>query len=139
MLGGEDIKKGELADGHFVSPVIADLPRGHHLFQDELFSPFLVVDTFDTLEEAVREGGKSQYMDSLLEFSVNQKMACRLFHESHMEAGIFPLTARLEQRLVHGREFSLSAAGKEDGSTGKGGCGPYYVSHNLCANNHKRE
>jgi 1-pyrroline-5-carboxylate dehydrogenase len=126
LLGGEDIKKGELADGHYVAPVIADLPRGHHLFQDELFSPFLVVDTFETLEEAVREGGKSQYGLTAGIFSESKDDV--EYFMNHMEAGILYANRKTGATTGAWPGVQSFCGWKGSGSTGKGGCGPYYVS-----------
>jgi 1-pyrroline-5-carboxylate dehydrogenase len=126
LLGGEDIKKGELADGHYVGPVIADLPRGHHLFQDELFSPFLVVDTFETLEEAVREGGKSQYGLTAGIFSESKDDV--EYFMNHMEAGILYANRKTGATTGAWPGVQSFCGWKGSGSTGKGGCGPYYVS-----------
>lgn len=127
LTGGEDIRgKKEYADGYFVSPVIAELPRGHHLFQDELFSPFLALDTFDTLEEAVREGSNSQYGLTGGIFSESKEDV--EYFMNHMEAGV--LYANRKTGATTGAWPGVQAfcGWKGSGSTGKGGCGPYYVS-----------
>jgi 1-pyrroline-5-carboxylate dehydrogenase len=127
LTGGEDIKlKPEFSDGHFVQPVIAELPRGHHLFQDELFSPFLVVDTFDTLEEAVREGGKSQYGLTAGIFSESKDDV--EYFMNHMEAGILYANRKTGATTGAWPGVQSFCGWKGSGSTGKGGCGPYYVS-----------
>ena len=127
LVGGENIKSmPEFSDGHFVSPVIAEMPRGHHLFQDELFSPFLVLDTFDTLEEAVREGGKSQYGLTAGIFS-ESKDEVEYFMNT-MEAGILYANRKTGATTGAWPGVQSFCGWKGSGSTGKGGCGPYYVS-----------
>jgi 1-pyrroline-5-carboxylate dehydrogenase len=127
LVGGDDIKsKPEFSDGHFVTPVVAEMPRGNHLFQDELFSPFLVLDTFDTLEEAVREGGKSMYGLTAGIFSESKDDID--YFMNHMEAGILYANRKTGATTGAWPGVQSFCGWKGSGSTGKGGCGPYYVS-----------
>jgi 1-pyrroline-5-carboxylate dehydrogenase len=127
LLGVDDLKaKSEYSDGHFVAPVIAELPRGHRLFQDELFSPFLAVDTFDTLEEAVREGSRSQYGLTAGIFSENKEDV--EYFMAHMEAGVLYANRKTGATTGAWPGVQSFCGWKGSGSTGKGGCGPYYVS-----------
>ena len=43
----------DLEAGYFVSPVIATLPHGHNLMTEEQFMPFVGVDTFTSLDDAI--------------------------------------------------------------------------------------
>lgn len=127
LFGGEDLKSNaDFSKGYFVQPIIAELPRGHHLFQDELFSPFLSLDTFDTLEEAVTEANNSQYGLTGGIFS-ESKEDVEYFME-YMEAGV--LYANRKSGATTGAWPGVQSfcGWKGSGSTGKGGCGPYYVS-----------
>ncbi len=127
LAGLEDLKaKREFSEGHFVAPVVAELPRNHSLFQDELFSPFLVVDSFDTLEEAVREGNRSQYGLTAGIFS-ESKEDVEYFME-HMEAGVLYANRKTGATTGAWPGVQSFCGWKGSGSTGKGGCGPYYVS-----------
>lgn len=127
LAGGEDLKaKSEFSDGHFVSPTVAELPRDHRLFQDELFSPFLAVTTFTSLEDAVKEASNCQY--GLTGGIFSQKQQEVDYFMEHMEAGV--LYANRKTGATTGAWPGVQAfcGWKGSGSTGKGGCGPYYVS-----------
>src|SRR5215212_4431469 len=54
VAGGERITADGLDDGYFVAPtVVADLPKDHRLFKDELFLPFVAVGPVDSVDEAL--------------------------------------------------------------------------------------
>jgi 1-pyrroline-5-carboxylate dehydrogenase len=127
LVGGEDLKsKPEFSDGHFVAPVVARLPRGHRLFQDELFSPFLSVDTFDNLEEAVTEANRCDYGLTAGVFSQDPKDV--EYFMDHIEAGVLYSNRKTGATTGAWPGVQSFCGWKGSGSTGKGGCGPYYVS-----------
>jgi 1-pyrroline-5-carboxylate dehydrogenase len=127
LAGGGDVRsKPELKNGYFVEPTVAELPRGHRLFQDELFSPFLAVDTFDTLEEAVEVANKCEYGLTGGIFS-ERKEDVEYFME-HMEAGVLYANRKTGATTGAWPGVQSFCGWKGSGSTGKGGCGPYYVS-----------
>lgn len=127
LIGAEDIKsKPEFSNGHFVAPVIAELPRGHRLFQDELFSPFLSVDTFDSIEEAVSEASRSDYGLTAGIFSESREDV--EYFMDHMEAGVLYANRKTGATTGAWPGVQSFCGWKGSGSTGKGGCGPYYVS-----------
>jgi len=59
--GGEEIK-GNLSRGHYVAPtVVTGLPEDHFLIKNELFLPFLCVQRFTDLKDAVRRANDVDY------------------------------------------------------------------------------
>lgn len=122
---GAELPAG-LPDGYFVAPVLAELPRGHHLFQDELFSPFLLLDTFETLAEAVTEASNSEYGLTAGIFS-GKKEEIEYFMDN-IEAGVLYSNRRTGVTTGAWPGVQAFSGWKGSGSTGKGGCGPYYVS-----------
>lgn len=127
LLGGEDIRaQGAFKDGYFVQPVVAELPRGHRLFSDELFSPFLSIDTFDTLEEAIEVSNSVPLGLTGGIFSQDKKDVEYFF--DHMEAGVLYSNRRTGATTGAWPGVQSFCGWKGSGSTGKGGCGPYYVS-----------
>jgi 1-pyrroline-5-carboxylate dehydrogenase len=131
LFGGEDLRldpkfESQFKDGYFVQPILATLPRGHRLIRDELFTPFLLLDTFETLEEAIEQANLCDYgltagIFSEVEADVNYFM-------EHIQAGV--LYANRKTGATTGAWPGVQAfcGWKGSGSTGKGGCGPYYVS-----------
>lgn len=61
VCGGERLG-GSLADGYFVSPtVFANVDNGMRIAQEEIFGPVLSVIPFETTEEAISLGNKTEY------------------------------------------------------------------------------
>ena len=62
VCGGRLLKAGEFAKGYYVEPtVISGLPSDHRLFKEEIFVPLLVVDEFETLDEALMKANDTEY------------------------------------------------------------------------------
>ncbi len=62
FFGGNVLKTGLYGKGYYVEPTVAvDLPSGHRLFRDELFIPFLAVDDYKTLDEALEKANDTEY------------------------------------------------------------------------------
>lgn len=127
LAGGEHIReKSEFSGGFFVDPTIAELPKNHHLFKDELFSPFLALTTFDTLEEAIKESNDSDYGLTGGVFSESEVDV--EYFMNHMEAGVLYSNRQTGATTGAWPGVNSFCGWKGSGSTGKGGCGPYYVS-----------
>jgi 1-pyrroline-5-carboxylate dehydrogenase len=62
FFGGNVLEKGLYGKGYYVEPTVAvDLPSGNKLFRKELFVPFIVVDEFKTLDEALEKANDTEY------------------------------------------------------------------------------
>lgn len=62
LCGGHRIGKGALAEGNFVEPtVFTEVPPDARIMREEIFGPVLVVDLFDTEEEAIRKANDTVY------------------------------------------------------------------------------
>jgi 1-pyrroline-5-carboxylate dehydrogenase len=91
------LKKGAFEKGHYVTPtVVVDLPREHRLFTEELFLPFVVVSTFDTVEEAIIEANRTEY---------------------GLTAGIFTEDPKEIKKFFEGIRFGVTYANRSGGST----------------------
>jgi len=120
----------KLARGHFVPPVVADrLPDDHRLWRDELFVPFLAVGPVASLDEALRRANDTEY-----------GLTAGIFSEDEAEVAAF--FDRIEAGVVYANRSTGATTGawpgvqsfcgwKASGSTGKGGCGPWYVQQFL--------
>jgi betaine-aldehyde dehydrogenase len=62
LCGGKRITKGPMAKGNFVEPtVFVDVPPEARIMREEIFGPVLVVELFDTEEEAIRKANDTVY------------------------------------------------------------------------------
>ena len=59
LFGGNVIDNG--LKGAYVEPVVAELPYDNILFKKELFLPFLVIDTYSEIEEALKKANDTEY------------------------------------------------------------------------------
>ena len=107
----------------------ARLPESSRLLRDELFVPLLSVVRVATFDEAVARANKSEY-----------GLTAGLFSEDEHEIEDF--FDRIEAGVCYANRATGATTGawpgvqsfcgwKASGSTGKGGCGPYYVAQFL--------
>ena len=120
------LKKGLYSKGYYVEPtVVVDLPRGHKLFKQELFLPFLLVDEFKTLEEAIGEANDTEY-----------GLTAGIFTEDEKEVRMF--MDEIQFGVVYANRKGGATTGawpgaqsfvgwKASGTTGKGVGGPNYL------------
>lgn len=124
--GGVPALEAALAHGYFVEPTVVELPHDHRLMRDELFLPFVGVTTFRTLDEALALTNDSAY-----------GLTAGIFSEA--PATVEAFMARAEAGVLYANRRTGATTGawpgvqpfcgwKASGSSGKGGCGPYYVS-----------
>ena len=125
-FGGTRLTEGALARGFYVAPTIATLPLESSLFRDELFVPFLAVASVSSLEHALTETNAAEYGLTAGIFSGDAAEVQRFFDE--VEAGVCYANKRTGATTGAWPGAQPFCGWKGSGSTGKGGCGPYYVA-----------
>ena len=126
LLGGARLRGATFDRGHFVAPTIARLPLDSSLFQHELFVPFLAVAEVSGLDEAIAETNRVEYGLTAGIFSRDPAEVERFFDE--VEAGVCYANKRTGATTGAWPGAQPFCGWKGSGSTGKGGCGPYYVA-----------
>jgi len=126
LLGGQRLTGGAFDRGHFVAPTIAVLPLTSSLFLEELFVPLLAVGEVAGLDEAIAEANKAEYGLTAGIFSKKPEEIERFFDE--IEAGVCYVNKRTGATTGAWPGAQPFTGWKGSGSTGKGGCGPYYVA-----------
>lgn len=123
-IGGERLPdKGK---GYFVAPtVITDLPKEHPLFHTEIFAPVLAVAPVESLAEAIALSNRAEYGLTAGLFSKEQGEIDRFFNE--IESGVLYVNRRSGATTGAWPGVQSFCGWKGSGSSGKGGCGPYYV------------
>lgn len=128
LIGGNDIKENrtDLANGHFVAPTIAEVPHNHVLTKTELFLPFLNLYTFKDLAEVITRANDIDYGLTAGIFSKDE-IELKYFFD-HIEAGV--CYANRPTGITTGAWPGVNSfcGWKGSGGSGKGFCGPYYVS-----------
>ncbi len=126
LYGGERLKGPAYDKGHFVAPAIVELPLDHELFMRELFCPFLAVGKVSSLDQAVAECNKAEYGLTAGIFTGKKEEIARFFDE--VESGVCYANRPTGATTGAWPGVQTFCGWKGSGSSGKGGCGPYYVS-----------
>jgi 1-pyrroline-5-carboxylate dehydrogenase len=126
LLGGARLQGGRFERGHFVAPTIARLPLDSSLFTEELFVPLLAVGEVAGLEQAIQETNRVDYGLTAGIFSGNPAEIAQFFDE--VECGVCYANKRTGATTGAWPGAQPFCGWKGSGSTGKGGCGPYYVA-----------
>ena len=126
LTGGQRLRGGVFDRGHFVAPTIAQLPLTSALFREELFVPFLAVGEVEGFDQAVAEANAAEYGLTAGIFSRDQAEVARFFDE--IEAGVCYANKRTGATTGAWPGAQAFCGWKGSGSSGKGGCGPYYVA-----------
>ena len=127
LTGGKLYSHSNLDNGFFVEPtIITDLDENHPLVKSELFCPILYIRPVKNLEEALTLANDTEY-----------GLTAGFFSEDQEEIDLFFNTIRAGVTYVNRRSGATTGAWpgvqpfcgwQSSGSTGKGCCGPYYVT-----------
>ncbi|MBI4386617.1 MAG: aldehyde dehydrogenase family protein [Elusimicrobia bacterium] len=126
LTGGNRLSEPPFAKGHYVAPTIAELPLNHELFGEELFVPLLSLGRVSGLEEAIAESNKAEYGLTAGIFTSKKEEIEKFFHE--IESGVCYANRKTGATTGAWPGVQSFCGWKGSGSTGKGGCGPYYVA-----------
>ncbi len=122
LTGGEKLE----GKGHFVAPTIAELPLDHELFFRELFCPFLAVGKVKSIDQAIAESNKADYGLTAGIFTAKREEIEEFF--DLVESGVCYANRPTGATTGAWPGVQAFCGWKGSGSSGKGGCGPYYVS-----------
>ena len=126
LTGGCRLTGEAFAHGWYVAPTVARLPADSPLFQEELFVPLLAVAEVADFDEAIARSNAVEYGLTAGIFSTDAREIERFFDE--VEAGVCYANKRSGATTGAWPGAQPFTGWKASGSTGKGGCGPYYVA-----------
>ena len=126
LTGGGRLAGSVFDRGHFVAPTIARLPLESSLFGEELFVPLLAIGVVRGLDQAIAETNKADYGLTAGIFSTGDAEIARFLDE--VEAGVCYVNKRTGATTGAWPGAQPFTGWKGSGSSGKGGCGPYYVA-----------
>lgn len=119
-----------LARGWFAPPAIVDrLPDAHRLWREELFVPLLCAAPVASLDEAIARANDTEYGLTAGIFSEDDREVDAFF--DRIEAGVAYANRRTGATTGAWPGVQSFCGWKASGSTGKGGCGPWYVQQFL--------
>ena len=126
LAGGERLAGPAYDKGFFAAPTVASLPLDHELFFRELFAPFLAVGKVKSLDQAIAEANKADYGLTAGIFTSDKAEIQKFFDE--IESGVCYANRPTGATTGAWPGVQSFCGWKGSGSSGKGGCGPYYVS-----------
>ncbi len=124
--GGTRLTDGPLAGGHFVAPTVVSVPRDHWIEKQELFLPFVMVSGFTDLDDAMARANDCEY--GLTGGFYSRDPARVEWFFDHIEAGCVYANRAAGATTGAWPGVQAFCGWKGSGSSGKGGCGPYYVA-----------
>ncbi len=126
ITGGKVREEGAFSRGNYVEPtLVTGLPQGHTLVKRELFVPFLVIDTFTTLGEALEKANDTEYGLTAGIFSEDAAEVEAFFEQ--IQFGVCYSNRRGGATTGAWAGHQSFGGWKASGSTGKGVGGPYYL------------
>jgi 1-pyrroline-5-carboxylate dehydrogenase len=126
ILAGGEAPKASLPKGYYVMPtVVTGLPPDHRLFKEELFVPFVAVDDYKTLDEALAKANRTEFGLTAGVFTKDAKERDEFFKDINF--GV--IYANRKGGATTGAWPGAQPFGgwKGSGATGKGAGGPYYL------------
>jgi 1-pyrroline-5-carboxylate dehydrogenase len=126
LYGGKVLEGRGYPSGLYVEPtVVTGLPSNHPLIFKELFVPFLILETFDRIQDALTRSNATEYGLTAGIFTENPEE--REYFFKHIQSGV--CYANREGGATTGAWPGSQSFGgwKGSGSTGKGIGGPYYL------------
>jgi 1-pyrroline-5-carboxylate dehydrogenase len=125
LLGGKRMTRGALAKGYYLEPTIVQAPLSSRVFMEEFFVPFLAIGEIESLDQAIEESNRAEYGLTAGIFSNKKRELQQFFDE--IEAGVTYANKRSGATTGAWPGAQPFCGWKGSGSSGKGGCGPYYV------------
>jgi 1-pyrroline-5-carboxylate dehydrogenase len=126
LFGGEVLSGGLFDKGHYVTPTaVLGLPADHRLNREEIFLPFVSIQSFRDLDSAITDGNRIDY-----------GLTAGIYTQDEAELALF--LDRAEAGVVYANRASGATTGawpgiqtfcgwKGSGISNKGGLGPYYL------------
>ncbi len=121
------LEQGKAAlQGYYVKPIVlTGLPSKHRLATEELFVPFVIVDEFKTLDEAMQKANDTEFGLTAGIFSQDPKEQKYFF--DHIGFGVTYANRRGGATTGAWPGSQPFGGWKGSGATGKGVGGPYYL------------
>ena len=124
LCGGRTLTEGALVRGYFCEPTVAQLRLEHRLWSEELFLPVLLLSPVAGLEEAMEAANATPFGLTAGFYGAREELEWFL---ERIEAGVTYCNRPQGATTGAWPGYQPFGGWKGSGSTGKGGCGPYYV------------
>lgn len=126
LSGGQQLTGGLFDQGPYVAPtIVGGLPADHRINRDELFLPFISLQPFDDLDEAIADANKSAFGLTAGIYTQDSQELDRFLNT--IEAGVLYANRASGATTGAWPGFQTFCGWKGSGTTGKGGLGSWYV------------
>ena len=129
LLGGARLRGGVFDTGTSSRRPSRSFPLASSLFREELFVPFLAMGEVSGLDQAIAESERGRIRAHRRHLLRDTTEVERFFDE--IEAGVCYANKRTGATTGAWPGAQAFSGWKGSGSSGKGGCGPYYVAQFL--------
>jgi acyl-CoA reductase-like NAD-dependent aldehyde dehydrogenase len=128
LMGGKQLRTGELAQGYYCAPTLAESPGAHPLWNEEMFCPILMLRRVSDREEAMALANDSAFGLTAGFYGAAEEVAW--FFE-HIEAGV--TYANRAQGATTGAwpGYQAFVGWKGSSTTGKAIASFYYLSQYM--------
>ncbi len=123
LFGGNVIDTG--LKGAYVEPVIAEISSDNILFKKELFLPFLVIDTYSEIEEALKKANDTEY--GLTAGFYSSRTSEIKYFLKNINAGVVYVNREVSATTGAIVGFHTFVGWKGSGLTGKGTGSKFYL------------
>lgn len=135
LTGGKRLSGAGYDHGFYVEPTIVDgLPADHHLNKEELFLPFLTIQSFTDLSLALADGNAVAYGLTAGCYSQDQGEIEQFL--DHAQAGALYVNRASGATTGAWPGIQTFCGWKGSGVSGKGGLGPYYLQQFMREQSH---
>jgi 1-pyrroline-5-carboxylate dehydrogenase len=126
ITGGEVLSGDRYARGHYVQPtIVTGLKNGHPLIKKELFVPLVIVEPFESLDEALRMANDTDFGLTAGIFSENEEEIRYFFN--HIQSGVTYANRRAGATTGAWPGSQPFCGWKASGFSGRGVGGPWYL------------
>lgn len=124
LAGGHHLTEGDLAEGFFCAPTLAELPLDHRLWKQEMFLPISTIAPVSNLDEAMRIANEVNY--GLTAGFYGSETEAEWFYDN-IEAGVTYVNRPQGATTGAWPGYQPFGGWKGSGSTGKNAGGLYYL------------
>jgi len=126
LRGGEQLAGGLFDLGTYVAPtIVTGLGADHRLNREEIFLPFISIQPFDNLDDAIADANQSAFGLTAGIFTQDSLELDRFLNT--IEAGVLYANRAAGATTGAWPGFQSFCGWKGSGTTGKGGLGSWYV------------
>ena len=128
-VGGNVLRDGDLARGHFVEPTVVTVPLDSWIWSEELFVPLVAVTKISDLEEGLALSNDTEFGLTAGLFSTDDHEIERWFRG--IEAGVTYVNRAAGATTGAWPDIQSFGGWKGSGTSGAGGGGPWYLRQYL--------